>query len=349
MLGANPLPLHLTFFVTARCPLRCKTCFYWQHTDTEHPELTLAEITRLAPTLQGTVWLAVTGGEPFTRPDLPDVMGALAEEARPLYLTLVTNGLYPEKMEEVVRSVFAPRRTPFVRVSVSLDGVGSLHDEIRGRSGSFDRAVETIEVLRDLCRRYPRLSSLVVTCYNAHNQDTLEEIPAFLRAKFPNIDWDFVLARGDSREASSKSGLDLQRYFDLKRKYCPGPRPGAPTRIPERIIAAKNRAMIELQEEILRQRQSRVACRAGSISAVVDEQGQVTTCEMRQLPMGSLREHSMDMRRFWRSPEAIATRAAARDHHPPCGHECNLATNMAFSAPAAASILRGAFRFRDPA
>lgn len=340
----NTVPLHVTCFITARCPLRCKTCFYWQHLNNEGSELTLTEIARLAPTLRGLLWLAISGGEPFVRSDLAEVMGVLTREAGPPYLTLVTNGFYPERIEGVVRAIFTARPDILLRVNVSLDGVGELHDTIRGKRGCFDKACEAIEVLQELRKRYKRLHLLVGTCYNAFNQEEIEEIPAYLKNRFGDVPWDFVLVRGDPSDPSSKATVDIERYFHLKRKYRLDTGRSSGAGLLERVIAVKDRGLIEAQEEILRTGQSPFECRAGSISAVVQEQGEVVSCEIRALPMGNLREHDMDMRRLWRSPQAAEARERIRAPHPACSHECNLATNLFFSPTALAKTMWTAFK-----
>lgn len=335
----NTVPLHVTSFITARCPLRCKTCFYWRHLDKSQSELTFDEISRLAPTLRGVLWLAIGGGEPFVRSDLAEVMEVLAREANPPYLTLVTNGFYPDRIERVVKAIFKAKPGVLLRINVSVDGVGSLHDSIRGKPGSFEKACETITVLQELQSRHRNLHLLVGTCFNAFNQDAFEEIPAYLTGRFGAIPWDFVLVRGDPSDPASKEGADVDRYLQLKRRYGLSVERGSGAGLLDHIISVKDRGMLDAQEQILRTGQNPVKCRAGSISAVVQEQGEVVTCETLALPMGDLREHDMDMRRLWRSPRAAETREKLKLSHRPCSHECNLATNLFFSPAALAKAM----------
>ncbi|MCZ7585179.1 MAG: radical SAM protein [Deltaproteobacteria bacterium] len=130
-------PTNLTFFVTGACAFQCKTCFYWHHLNEADNELTLDEIERLAPSLAGCSWIALTGGEPLQRRDFGGVLEAVMRKARPPYLTLVTNGFHPKRLEESLRNALPFLDGGVLRVSVSLDGVGALHDEIRGVPGSL--------------------------------------------------------------------------------------------------------------------------------------------------------------------------------------------------------------------
>lgn len=336
-LGLSPLPVHVTFFVTGRCMLKCRTCFYAHHLNRAEPELSLDEITRLAPQLRGVLWLAVTGGEPFMRDDLGEVLAVLLKEARPPYVTLVTNGFRPEKVESVLSDIIPSLQGSVLRVSVSLDGAGEVHDRIRGVPGSFERACETIDVVRQLQSRFDRLQMMVCTCYNALNQDSIEDIPAFLEERHPGIPWDFVLVRGEPADAAAGEGVDVGRYFRLKRQHST---PASQERRSpmERLIAAKNSTMIGLQEDILLRERMRVPCRAGSMSAVIREQGDVIACEIAEYPMGNLRDLGLDMRELWRSDVARAARRDVGESGCICGHECNLASNMFYSTSALLSV-----------
>jgi len=344
LLGLSQRPVHVTCFVTGRCPLRCKTCFYAHHLHEPGRDLTLPEIQALAPSLRGVLWLAVTGGEPFMRDDLGEVIETLVQGARPPYMTLVTNGYFPDRVAPVVERALAARPGQVVRVSVSLDGVGGLPDEVRGIPGSFDRACETIRILSELRDAHKRVHLLVCTCYNALNQNHVEEIPSFLREHFGEVPWDFALVRGAPRDPETQQGLDVERYFRLKRQFCQatnaGPRPGAI----ERLIAAKNRRLIDAQESAVGRGVMPSPCRAGSLSAVIREHGEVIACEIDEPAMGNLRDFDMDMAKLWRSNQARQVPRRLRSCGCVCGHECNLTTNLFFHprslAGLAADLLR---------
>jgi len=90
-------PLHLTFFVTRRCDARCDFCFSRGRTAAEGPELSVAEIARLAPTVGPLLWLSYSGGEPTLREDLPEITAIFARHCRPVIVLLSTNGLDPQR------------------------------------------------------------------------------------------------------------------------------------------------------------------------------------------------------------------------------------------------------------
>ena len=70
------LPVNLIFFVTSKCNLLCRHCFYWEELNLPKNELSLDEIEKVARSLPNLLSLSLTGGEPYLRPDLPDIAAA---------------------------------------------------------------------------------------------------------------------------------------------------------------------------------------------------------------------------------------------------------------------------------
>jgi len=71
--GRNPV--QVTLFVTSRCNLRCKMCFYWEPIENSSKgEISLNEIEKISKSMPNFTWLLIGGGEPFIRKDLPDII-----------------------------------------------------------------------------------------------------------------------------------------------------------------------------------------------------------------------------------------------------------------------------------
>jgi MoaA/NifB/PqqE/SkfB family radical SAM enzyme len=135
-------PLYVQFYVTARCNLTCQQCnIIYANSDLK--ECTLAEVEKIAENLGriGVAIVLLTGGEPFLRKDLPDIIRAFV--ANGIHVRMQTNGLASE--EAFVRCVEAGGRD----ISISLDTVrAGLQDEINGGfPGSWERAIKTIAMV----------------------------------------------------------------------------------------------------------------------------------------------------------------------------------------------------------
>ena len=134
--------------VTSRCNLRCAMCNYWKTTSeqalsTPRWQGVLDELKTL-----GARKIHVSGGEPFLRRDLVELLEHACELK--LKVNLTTNGTLTTR-EQARRMVKAGVNA----VSISLDGPSpKLHDEIRGREGAFQTSTKTIKWLVRDAERY---------------------------------------------------------------------------------------------------------------------------------------------------------------------------------------------------
>jgi MoaA/NifB/PqqE/SkfB family radical SAM enzyme len=130
-------PTHAIVAVTNRCNARCRMCDIWKKGPGR--ELPPEEYRRLPPSLRE---INVTGGEPLLRQDLAAVIGAMKARCPGVRIVLSTNGLLPARLREILAAV-GP-----VAVRVSVDGVGPVHNSIRGVEGAYEKAMEAIKVAR---------------------------------------------------------------------------------------------------------------------------------------------------------------------------------------------------------
>jgi len=115
------------------------------------------------------IMIVVTGGEPLLRKDLPEVGAEL--KSLGFSWGMVTNGY------AFTKERFRKLRANGLRsVTISLDGLKDSHDWMRGKAGSFDRALSAIELLA----KEPKMTYDVVTCVNQRNFKELEDIKELL-------------------------------------------------------------------------------------------------------------------------------------------------------------------------
>lgn len=144
------LPSHLLQFsrdkrpvvvwnVTRRCNLKCIHCYSNSQNIQYDNELTTEQGIALLDDLAdyGSPVVLFSGGEPFTRDDLPELINHAA--ARGMRAVISTNGalITPERAR-----IYAGAGLSYV--GVSLDGIGDVHDRFRGVRGAFDAAMRGI-------------------------------------------------------------------------------------------------------------------------------------------------------------------------------------------------------------
>lgn len=167
------MPVYAHYGVTHRCNLQCRMCGLWKIGD-RGAELTLPQIRQVARNLRrlGTTAISLGGGEPFLRPDLPEILQAFAGQG--LEVRVLTNGLIANP--DLVRRVQA---TGLRHVSISLDSLdASRQADICGREGVWEGILEAVrrwaEFLRP--RRGLGLLNCVVTRLNYRELPRLVEL-----------------------------------------------------------------------------------------------------------------------------------------------------------------------------
>jgi MoaA/NifB/PqqE/SkfB family radical SAM enzyme len=151
MLSHQAFSFFIQWHLTERCNLRCTHCYQSGTCKDEKP---FSEIKRAMGDVKQTIeaWedayglefslsYNVTGGEPFLRQDLFDVLQEIRNTRGDIYLltngTLVTPDAARKLAGHGVKGV-----------QVSIEGPEAVHDRIRGK-GSFSKALSGIEHLLD--------------------------------------------------------------------------------------------------------------------------------------------------------------------------------------------------------
>jgi Fe-coproporphyrin III synthase len=170
--GSTRALVNITLEVTYRCNIKCEFCFLKDSVLNERRnELSLEEIERIAD--QAAAYGAsffITGGEPFLRRDLPDIVAAI--HRRGLKVGVNTNGLLVT--EEVGRRI---REAGLDYAIFSLHGPREVHDCLEQRKGAFDKVLKHLTLFAENKGRTRVLVNCVVAKQNASH---LGQIPRLL-------------------------------------------------------------------------------------------------------------------------------------------------------------------------
>lgn len=133
----------ISFEVTRSCNARCKHC-HLRGTVTDEIRATAEEYAQRCRELRPVVTM-VSGGEPLLRKDLIEIIKALKEKGRAVYITMTTNGvLFTKQKYESLREAGVDL------FSLSLDYPDERHDNFRGIPRLFNKIVQLLEEIRHL-------------------------------------------------------------------------------------------------------------------------------------------------------------------------------------------------------
>ncbi|MBM4090739.1 MAG: radical SAM protein [Planctomycetes bacterium] len=140
--GRPGLPRILTYTVTFACNARCIMCDSWRLPPRR--ELALDELAAIFHQLPRMDAVRLTGGEPFLRKDLGDIVQLVEQRLRPLVVHVTSNGWLTDRLVTFCED--RRRRTP-LQLLLSIDGMEEKHNQVRGSRTAWSRVMETIRAL----------------------------------------------------------------------------------------------------------------------------------------------------------------------------------------------------------
>jgi hopanoid biosynthesis associated radical SAM protein HpnH len=138
--GKKHYPLVLMLEPLFRCNLACTGCGKIQHPVEVLKQNLSPEQCFSAVEECGAPVVSIPGGEPLLHPEIDKIVDGLV--ARKKFVYLCTNGLLLEKSLDK----FKP--SPYLTLSIHLDGLKELHDQCVDRNGVFDTAIEAIKAAK---------------------------------------------------------------------------------------------------------------------------------------------------------------------------------------------------------
>ena len=181
-------PLKVSYAVTYKCNLRCKMCNIWKKPALSD-ELTVKEIDNFFKNASKFYWVGITGGEPFLRSDLPEIVDIIIRYCNRLSaLHFATNGQLSDKILNLVRYIRKKNNRLKIVFTVSIDGPPEVHNEIRGKEGAWENAINTFLELK----RIAGVKAQIGFTLSAHNLGRFEGTFIALRRFDPRFRFDDI-------------------------------------------------------------------------------------------------------------------------------------------------------------
>lgn len=130
--------LNGTVIVTYRCNARCTMCNRYKAPSKPEEEISIETIKKL-PQMYFT---NVTGGEPFIRNDLKDIVRELYKKSDRIVIS--TNGFFTDRIIDLCKEF------PNVGIRISIEGLEDTNNAIRGLENGFNRGYTTLKKLVEM-------------------------------------------------------------------------------------------------------------------------------------------------------------------------------------------------------
>lgn len=269
--------------VTYRCNAKCHMCNTWQFPSDPAEEITADDL-RTLPRLK---FANITGGEPFLREDLEEIVKVVREKADRVVIS--TNGYYTDRI------IALAAKYPDLGFRVSIEGLPAANDELRGLKDGFDHGLRTLLKLRAMgvtdigfgITLSDRNADDLLELYELADAMGLEFATAAIHNTYYFHKFDNVITAQDRI---------VNNLHELARKLLRTSRPKNWFRAWFNMGLAN---FVTGGERLL-------PCDMGTDIFFVDPFGDIKPCNAMDATMGSLKKQTFD--EIWHSPEAAAVR-----------------------------------------
>ena len=329
----------LLLFVTSRCKSLCRTCFYFDKLNSTD-DLTFDQIRKMSDTAPrfGKLW--ISGGEPFLRDELAEIVAMFARNNGVTSVNLPTNGLLPDRMFRALDAMLEQATGISIDLNVSLDGLANTHDSIRGVPNNFTRTLETMKACEQRYGGVKRLRRNVLTVITRENYGEIVRLGLHLMENAAIDGQYFEVVRGQTPDASLKN-LSRADVAALHRQLLPFHRHYAKKLFahlpkPARAVATMYylgnlRLHFELHEKCLeRPERWPMPCTAGQTSIVVDHNGRFRACELRGI-VGDLADFNYNLSDALASQAMRQETTSIPEANCWCTHSCFIQDSSKFS------------------
>jgi MoaA/NifB/PqqE/SkfB family radical SAM enzyme len=271
-------------------------CSIWKR---DVPDLPLEKIEELfaAKILKKLLNVSITGGEPLLRSDIIDIVKIITSSCKRLsIISIDSNGSMPDILLNTVKELrqLMPRYL-FFAVGISLDGPEGIHDKIRGRKGSYGKALKSLLLLKEYQVNNPNFSVVARCTVSRLNVHYLKELDDAMKQLDLTINYGQV-----SVTDSYINSMSLEKDFVMDHNDID---------LMSAFLSEQDRhgKIYEKTVESIKCSQRRMACIGRSQTVMVEPTGNVYPCgESSQLLFGNIYNDSLDS--IWISEQANEVR-----------------------------------------
>jgi len=309
-------PPFLVVFINSICNLTCEHCFYWKNLN-QRNDLEVEEFEKLSLELGDFEHLNLSGGEPFIHKQFAQIVQFFIDNNGVKEVYVPTNAYFPDRTKEQLTQLFEKNDSSKLSLfvcEISLDGTEEFHNEFRGNPKSFEKAMETYDMLVEIQKTEPRLEIHCISTATDTNMKEIWDLTEFLYERCPAMDHhNLAIIRGDRKDPSLQ-GPSLVQYEELYKHIARVWKPREDVRYGSIVEPMLQWGKLK----VIKEEKQSIRCTAGNMTGVVYANGDVSLCEIHK-PIGNLRDNSFF--EIWNSKKANKLRAEIKAKQCHCTTE----------------------------
>jgi MoaA/NifB/PqqE/SkfB family radical SAM enzyme len=303
-------------------------CFNWRNTDDTQinkKELTLDEIKKTFNNFGSIQQLTISGGEPFLRNDLPEILEFVSFKNDVQMITIPTNGILSDQIFSQTKNILQKiKKGTHLRISLSLEGIEDVHDDIVQVKGAFRNILDTYNKLATLVDDHKNFNIDIGICCSVFNKDSILNTIQYCADNLRSGNVQLVLARGDTRDKSAKQ-VTIEEYSRILNEF--NKIEDKKTNKPFAGLIKNLGNIVNSQViEVMKNNKMPNPCYAGHKLIVIQSDGSVLPCEYLDKKLGNLRDFDFNVKKILANNKDV--RRFIKKGMCYCTWECALSNNI---------------------
>lgn len=340
------LPMNYVISVSYNCPSRCKTCNVWKK---KANELSLEEWGKVFDSIGKTpFWITFSGGEPFMKPDIVELVTLFYKKCKPKIINIPTNGILWTNVIKKAPEIAKDCPEAEVVINLSLDQWGEKHEEIRGVPKNWELAMKTWEGLKK-AKKEMGLKNLTLGIHSVISNFNVKEFPEFHKKLLTLEPDSYITEIAEERVELDSKGINITPNYedysraidsliaDMKKMFAEGKYKGV-----GKIAASFRLQYYDNVKKWLKEKKQIIPCYAGWASVQMSPDGKLWECCVMATPLGDLRKVNYDFKKIWFSKKTDEVRKRIKAGKCDCPLANAGYTNMLHHWP---TLIKAGLRF----
>ncbi|MCI5137387.1 MAG: radical SAM protein [Candidatus Electrothrix sp. AR1] len=318
----------LTLFITTTCNMKCRHCFVIDELNKKRNFLTLDEIKEMGKHISYMQRVHISGGEPFSRKDLGEVVTTISNDWNAGVICIPNNGWFTDNVVSTIEN-FGKNGKGHLRIHFSINSPRAEDmDLFTQLEGSFERWRHTVKEAAKVKKKFKNITLIALSTYNEFNENIFTQLSDFIVNNTEVDEFSFHLARGHK---SYHPQVNYENYSRVVNDYFKNRYKGHPLLKAYRELVRSEGLKLMTNDEY------KPTCKAGSLRVVVGPEGDVYPCEKKGFPngedmqnwlIGNLRDHDYNIKKIISLPRNIEQNKCIQGGVCQCNHEIDTSLSL---------------------
>jgi MoaA/NifB/PqqE/SkfB family radical SAM enzyme len=258
----------------------------------------------------------LSGGEPFLRNDLPEIVELACKYLTPRVIHSPTNAISTELVLKQTKKILEMMKKnncdAVFTIKPSFDGIEEQHDEIRGIKGNFKKFMKTYKGLKEMQKEYPNLDVGLGTVISMFNFKDIKKIVEYGKTLKPD---SYINEIAEERSELFTKGKSItpnwkqyKKAIDFFSKEVRKDMKKSKSLV--RVIQSFRLVYYDLVVKTMKEKRQVIPCYGGIASVHINSYGDVWPCCILgyEKSMGNLKDYGYDFKTVWHSKQADEVR-----------------------------------------